>query len=165
MIKYFADLTIVADRQVSNFRSQYTKYTPVTKSRFWGLELIDVELPKPNLAYGVIGSGPPILISQIGSREPRILIDIPNPVREALDFRKAADYVQTKVIPYLPESVQPSVETALKNRRLRSMPNSWLPPSMNITPGVALLGDAVNMRHPLTGGGMTIALNDVVLLG
>lgn len=30
--------------------------------------------------------------------------------------------------------------------------------------GVLLVGDAWNMRHPLTGGGMTVALNDVVLL-
>lgn len=27
-----------------------------------------------------------------------------------------------------------------------------------------MLGDAMNMRHPLTGGGMTVGLNDVVLL-
>lgn len=30
--------------------------------------------------------------------------------------------------------------------------------------GALLLGDAFNMRHPLTGGGMTVALNDVSLL-
>ena len=24
-----------------------------------------------------------------------------------------------------------------------------------------MLGDAFNMRHPLTGGGMTVALNDI----
>lgn len=44
------------------------------------------------------------------------------------------------------------------------MPNSFLPPSTNKTPGVAILGDALNMRHPLTGGGMTVALNDVLLV-
>jgi len=27
-----------------------------------------------------------------------------------------------------------------------------------------LLGDAFNMRHPLTGGGMTVALSDCKLL-
>ncbi|XP_024196180.1 squalene monooxygenase SE2 [Rosa chinensis] len=32
------------------------------------------------------------------------------------------------------------------------------------TPGAILLGDAFNMRHPLTGGGMTVALSDIVLL-
>lgn len=29
--------------------------------------------------------------------------------------------------------------------------------------GVLLLGDAYNMRHPLTGGGMSVALNDVLI--
>ena len=31
-------------------------------------------------------------------------------------------------------------------------------------PGALLLGDAFNMRHPLTGGGMTVALSDTKLL-
>jgi squalene monooxygenase len=31
-------------------------------------------------------------------------------------------------------------------------------------PGALLLGDAFNMRHPLTGGGMTVALSDCSLL-
>jgi squalene monooxygenase len=57
------------------------------------------------------------------------------------------------------------------------MPNSFLPAiSQGPFPfsgssshpdaksGVFLLGDAWNMRHPLTGGGMTVALNDVVTL-
>lgn len=26
------------------------------------------------------------------------------------------------------------------------------------------MGDAFNMRHPLTGGGMTVALSDIVVL-
>lgn len=30
--------------------------------------------------------------------------------------------------------------------------------------GAVMLGDAYNMRHPLTGGGMTVALSDCVLL-
>jgi squalene monooxygenase len=48
------------------------------------------------------------------------------------------------------------------------MPNSFLPPIEQGGPhtkeGVILLGDAWNMRHPLTGGGMTVAFSDVVLL-
>ena len=44
------------------------------------------------------------------------------------------------------------------------MPNSWLPPSTQQEKGMVILGDAMNMRHPLTGGGMTVAFNDVVLL-
>lgn len=48
------------------------------------------------------------------------------------------------------------------------MPNSFLPSVVQGTsatkPGVVLIGDAWNMRHPLTGGGMTVGLSDVVLL-
>jgi len=48
------------------------------------------------------------------------------------------------------------------------MPNSFLPPVDQGTgrskQGAILIGDSWNMRHPLTGGGMTVALNDVVIL-
>lgn len=50
------------------------------------------------------------------------------------------------------------------------MPNSFLPSvvqggnEFGSKEGVFLVGDAWNMRHPLTGGGMTVAFNDVVLL-
>lgn len=48
------------------------------------------------------------------------------------------------------------------------MPNSFLPPVKQggtaTKEGCILLGDSWNMRHPLTGGGMTVALNDVVFL-
>lgn len=60
-------------------------------------------------------------------------------------------------------SVRKPFEEALRNDRIRSMPNSFLPPSNYSKPGVLLLGDAFNMRHPLTGAGMTVALNDVLI--
>lgn len=52
---------------------------------------------------------------------------------------------------------------SVKNDRIRSMPNSFLPPSPILKTGVLCLGDAFNMRHPLTGAGMTVAFNDVVM--
>lgn len=44
------------------------------------------------------------------------------------------------------------------------MPNRSMPATPHPTPGALLLGDAFNMRHPLTGGGMTVALSDIVVL-
>lgn len=71
-------------------------------------------------------------------------------------------------MPQLPESLHAAIHAALSKDRLRRMPNSFLPPIEQGGPhtkeGVILLGDAWNMRHPLTGGGMTVALADVVLL-
>lgn len=71
-------------------------------------------------------------------------------------------------MPQLPSALHMPIQNALEKDRLRRMPNSFLPPVQQGGRGskdsVILLGDAWNMRHPLTGGGMTVALNDVVLL-
>lgn len=163
--QYFAHLTIIADGHASNFRSNFNKRKPVAKSRFWALELIDAKLPDQHRAYGVIGSGPPVLIYQIGTHDTRILIDIPNELYTKLSgIDGVKHHVQEAVIPTLPESVRPAVEVALEKGRLRSMANSWLPSTLNNAPGMVLLGDAMNIRHPLVGGGMTVGLNDLVLL-
>lgn len=44
------------------------------------------------------------------------------------------------------------------------MANRSMPAVPHPTPGALLMGDAFNMRHPLTGGGMTVALSDIVVL-
>ena len=48
------------------------------------------------------------------------------------------------------------------------MPNTFLPPAKQGTKhtkeGVVLIGDSWNIRHPLTGGGMTVAFSDALLL-
>ncbi len=33
--------------------------------------------------------------------------------------------------------------------------------NFDVTPGLLILGDALNTRHPITASGMTVALNDV----
>ncbi|TVY71180.1 putative squalene monooxygenase, partial [Lachnellula suecica] len=105
------------------------------------------------------------LIYQIGTHETRILIDVPDNIYEGASKNGGVkNYIREKVISTLPDSVQPMVEVALQEGRLRSMPNSWLPPDLNKTAGIVLLGDAMNMRHPLIGGGMTVGLNDVALV-
>jgi squalene monooxygenase len=55
-------------------------------------------------------------------------------------------------MPQLPANLRTSFLNAVQTQTPRSMPNNFLPPSKNTTPGLVLLGDAMNMRHPLTGG-------------
>ncbi|KAL7752483.1 Squalene epoxidase [Sorochytrium milnesiophthora] len=74
------------------------------------------------------------------------------------------EYMRQWVAPQLPRTLQLAFLSALSTQRLRSMPNPYLPSTQQRTRGLLMLGDAHNMRHPLTGGGMTVALNDVVLL-
>ncbi|CAF9937249.1 hypothetical protein IMSHALPRED_011071 [Imshaugia aleurites] len=162
---YYASLNVIADGYASKFRKQHHPHAVTTKSRFWGVELIDAELPFPLHGHVILGDGSPILLYQIGTHETRALIDVPaNLASGSLAEGGIQSYLRTRVTPALPRSVQSSFTTALEKGKLRSMPNSFLPPSTNTTPGLVMLGDAMNMRHPLTGGGMTVAFNDVVLL-
>ncbi|EMC99120.1 hypothetical protein BAUCODRAFT_65358 [Baudoinia panamericana UAMH 10762] len=162
---FFGDLTIIADGYASKFRKEFRKDLPVAKSKFWGLELIDAKLPMPNHGHVILGDGAPVLLYQIGTHETRALIDIPqNLPSAAVEAGGVKGHLKKVVLPSLPAEVRPSFEAAIDRDRLRSMPNSWLPPTTNKSSGLILLGDAMNMRHPLTGGGMTVAFNDAVLL-
>lgn len=162
---YFGHLTIVADGYASKFRKEFNHHAPVSKSKFWALELIDADLPMPNHGHVILGDGAPVLLYQIGTHETRALIDIPDNLPSAsVKNGGVKGHLQNVVLPSLPARVRPSFEAALERGGLRSMPNSWLPPTTNKTPGLLMLGDAMNMRHPLTGGGMTVAFNDAVLV-
>lgn len=162
---FYGGLTIIADGYASKFRKEFRTDSPVVKSKFWGLELIDAKLPMPNHGHVVLGDGAPVLLYQIGTHETRALVDIPENLPAASTAAGGVKgYLKNVVVPLLPAEVRPSFQAAIDRDRLRSMPNSWLPPTTNKAPGLILLGDAMNMRHPLTGGGMTVALNDAVLL-
>ncbi|KAG8525803.1 uncharacterized protein KY384_000563 [Bacidia gigantensis] len=162
---WFGQLTVVADGYASKFRKDFIPRTVTSKSRFWGLELIDAELPRSLHGNVILGDGAPVLLYQIGTKETRVLVDIPEGTETASTRNGGAKgHLRDVVMPGLPNCVKPAFERALDDGKLRSMPNSFLPPSVSRVPGLVLLGDAMNMRHPLTGGGMTVAFNDVVLL-
>ncbi|BGP20980.1 hypothetical protein JCM10213_000193 [Rhodosporidiobolus nylandii] len=125
----------------------------------------------PVLVYQL---SPPELSRHAGS-ETRMLVDVRGP--KLPPASQLPSFLLTHVPPVLPSSILPSFERALaramsedkeerQKYRLRSMPNSWLPahPQGRDTQGVILAGDALNMRHPLTGGGMTVAFSDAVIL-
>ncbi|KAK4103731.1 squalene epoxidase [Parathielavia hyrcaniae] len=164
---FFGQLTIIADGYASTFRKELLGTTPVVRSKFYALELIDCPFPPANHGHVVIDDQCLALLYQIGTHETRALIDVP------VDHPGAAPaaggvrgYITNYVVPALPPHVQPSVHAALADGKIpRSMPNSWLPSQKQTRhAGVILLGDAHNMRHPLTGGGMTVAFNDALLL-
>lgn len=163
---YFADLTVVADGYASKFRKGHHEYSPKVRSKFFGLELIDAALPKPFHGHILLNSEtPPVLLYQIGTHETRILVDIPENLPSAtVEKGGVKGHLRNVVLPSLPKGAQGPFLQALEKGQMRSMPNSFLPASTNKTPGLIMLGDALNMRHPLTGGGMTVAFSDVVVI-
>jgi squalene monooxygenase len=164
LIKCFSPLTFVADGCFSNFRKEFVKKPVEVRSNFVGLILKDAPLPAPNHGHVILGNNAPVLLYQISEHDTRILVDVPGKL-PSVGTGQLHKYLRHTVLPDLPASLQKPFETALDSpERLKTMPNSFLPPSVNNTPGIILLGDAMNMRHPLTGGGMTVAFNDVLLI-
>ncbi|KAI1425424.1 squalene epoxidase [Xylaria sp. FL1777] len=165
---FFGQLTIIADGYASRFRKEYIGRAPIVRSKFYALELIDCVLPHAGYGHVVIGGKTLCLLYQIGTHETRALVNVPEKLPEAAPAAGGVrGYLKKVVLPQLPPSIQPSFRAALEkdDKIPTSMPNSWLPPTKQGThAGLVLLGDAMNMRHPLTGGGMTVALNDAIIL-
>ncbi|GLC37537.1 hypothetical protein PLESTM_000599900 [Pleodorina starrii] len=156
-----AHLTIVCDGMYSNLRKHLSTPKIVHPSFFVGLLLRKCTLPVPNHGHVILAKPSPILFYPISSSEVRCLVDVPG---EKLPSDLPA-YLRATVAPQLPEELRgPFLEALEHPEAIRSMQNKLLPAAPLHQPGALLLGDAFNMRHPLTGGGMTVALSDCSLL-
>ncbi|NXW14596.1 ERG1 monooxygenase, partial [Circaetus pectoralis] len=151
-----APLTVVADGLFSKFRKNLVSNKVTVSSHFVGCILKDAPQFKANYAELVLAKTSPVLIYQISSTETRVLVDIRGEMPKNLK-----EYMIENVHPQLPDHLKEPFLIAVQNDRLRTMPASFLPPSAVNKKGVLLLGDAYNIRHPLTGGGMSVILNDV----
>ncbi|XP_021568701.1 squalene monooxygenase [Carlito syrichta] len=153
-----APLTVVADGLFSKFRKSLISNKVSISSHFIGFLMTNAPQFKANHAELILANPSPVLIYQISSSETRVLVDVRGEMP-----RNLREYIAEKIYPQIPDHLKEPFLAATENSRLRSMPASFLPPSTVNKRGVLLLGDAFNMRHPLTGGGMTVALKDVKL--
>ena len=154
-----AALTVVADGCLSSFRRQLSTQSHAKLSSFLGLVLHDCPLPTPHHGHVLLAEPTPILAYPISSTEVRMLIDYPNGSLPATPAATKSDLL-LRVAPQLPDGMRPSFLRAVSDGRWSSMPNQSLPCRPKPISGVLMMGDAVNMRHPLTGGGMTVAIKD-----
>lgn len=162
-----ASLTFCCDGIYSKFRKELgDDFVPTVGSYFVGLDLEDAELPAKNHGHVILGKHAPVLIYQVSPKHSRILC-----AYRSTTLPKKADvvkYLQDDVYNSLPECVKPSFKKAMETNDgsnvYRAMPNQYLTARLNLIPGYICVGDSLNMRHPLTGGGMTVGLHDAVLL-
>eukprot|EP00270_Netrium_digitus_P006848 TRINITY_DN1978_c0_g1_i2.p1 TRINITY_DN1978_c0_g1~~TRINITY_DN1978_c0_g1_i2.p1 ORF type:complete len:578 (+),score=123.28 TRINITY_DN1978_c0_g1_i2:59-1792(+) len=159
-----APLTFVCDGCFSRFRCSLSRSKVEKPSSFVGLVLEDCHLPYTNFGHVVLANPSPILFYPISSREVRCLVDVPGPTLPSVADGTMAKYLKEVIAPQLPEKLKAPFTRAVEGGAIRSMPNSSLAAMPIPRPGALLMGDAFNMRHPLTGGGMTVALADVVLV-
>ncbi|XP_078177503.1 squalene monooxygenase SE1-like [Carex rostrata] len=162
--KAYAPLTIVCDGCFSNLRRALCFSKVDVPSCFVGLVLENCKLPFPNHGHVILADPSPILFYPISSTEVRCLVDVPGQKVPSIANGEMANYLKTVVAPQLPEELYVSFIAAIEKGNTRTHPNRSMPAAPHPTPGALLMGDAFNMRHPLTGGGMTVALSDIVVL-
>lgn len=163
-LKAYAPLTVVCDGCFSNLRRNLCFPKVDVPSHFVGLVVENCDLPFPNHGHVILADPSPILFYPISSTEIRCLVDVPGQKLPSLASGEMATYLKTKVAPQVPPQLYKAFIAAIDKGNIKSMPNRSMPANPQPTPGALLMGDAFNMRHPLTGGGMTVALSDIVLL-
>lgn len=155
-----AALTIVSDGPLSRFRELYSKSEKKVSGYFLGIILENCPLPYAGYGHLVIGNHSPFVMYPVNSTEIRVLIDFPGvaPPKINDDFK---DQLMQDFYPHIPEQMKKAFLNAVEKGGFKMMPNHRLPAEPVFKRGVVLLGDSLNMRHPLTGGGMTATFADV----
>ncbi|KAG6520249.1 squalene monooxygenase SE1-like [Zingiber officinale] len=162
--KAFAPLTIVCDGAFSNLRRTLCSPKVDVPSCFVGMVLEKCQLSFPNRGHIILGDPSITLFYPISSTEVRCLVDVPGNKIPSVANGEMTNFLKTVVAPQVPTELHDPFIEAIDKGSFRSMPNKSMPAAPHPTPGALLLGDAFNMRHPLTGGGMTVALSDIVVL-
>nr|KJB18067.1 hypothetical protein B456_003G032500 [Gossypium raimondii] len=187
-LRAYAPLTIVCDGCFSNLRRSLCNPKVDVPSCFVGLVLENCELPFSNHGHVILADPSPILFYPISSTEVRCLVDVPGKKVPSVANGEMANHLKTvvaqqvscidcplqtlfyhglmeeSVLFQVPPELRDAFIAAVDKGNIRTMPNRSMPADPHPTPGALLMGDAFNMRHPLTGGGMTVALSDIVVL-
>ena len=172
-----APLTCVCDGIFSRFRKIHTNQLPDVHSHFVGfvmdhkaLELPENPLPMPEHGHVLLSGRAPVLMYQMSDTETRVLVDIPGkqlPKESSGELRKylekVADTLPSKQYERRSGDLREAYLKGLRStKRIRAISNSFFPPTQMRIPGAIFIGDAMNQRHPLTGGGMTVGLWDAI---
>ncbi|MFM2307780.1 MAG: hypothetical protein RLZZ367_2449 [Bacteroidota bacterium] len=159
-----APLTVVCDGMFSGFREKLSANEKKVSSYFLGMLLKDCNLPYANHGHVIIAEPSPCLVYPVSSTETRVLIDFPGnePPKKSEELTA---FLRDKIGAQIPNEIKPSYMAAVEEGKFKVMPNHLIPARPKLKQGAVLLGDSLNMRHPLTGGGMTVAFTDVHALG
>jgi len=153
----------VSDGRHSKLRSLIGAAEETRLLSFTAAVLTDpTPLPHEEYAHVFLGDWGPILAYALGSGAVRVCIDLP------VDLGKGASqlrgFVSRACAPALPEPLRGALLDALEREAPELCATHAITTRRCTAPGVALVGDAAGCAHPLTAGGMTIALNDIATL-
>ncbi len=155
-----APLTIVTDGRHSKLRSAIGAAEETRLLSFTAAILTEpTPLPHPRYGHVFLGAWGPILAYALAGGRVRLCIDLP------LDLGKGrepvADFVRASCAPAVPEPLRGAMLRALADEAPELCATHAITTRRCSARGIALVGDSGGCAHPLTAGGMTIALHDV----
>jgi squalene monooxygenase len=130
-------------------------------------------VPHPHHGHVILTQPAPCLIYQISSTETRVLINLfPDPTTggvPSISDGSMETYLREEIAPQMPEIFRSSFLVAISrghplSSEYKTMPSKYFNAMQSLKRGAFLIGDALNMRNPLTGGGMTVCIRDGELL-
>jgi 2-polyprenyl-6-methoxyphenol hydroxylase-like FAD-dependent oxidoreductase len=120
-------------------------------SRMMGLSLRGAQMKDELRGNIVLGRPGPIAVYRVAPDVIRAFVDVP------LDFE--GDFAQAYA-PLFPPELRAAFRDALVKQEITWSANYWQPRLRYEADGVAVVGDATGVLHPLTACGITLALED-----
>ena len=158
-----ADLVVAADGRYSRLRKALGLEPQVELVSY----TVAVACEGPVLPYRMrghvfLGAPGPILAYPYGEDRVRMCIDVP--VGLAKGREAFLELVREEYARFVPEPLRAAMLHALQHHPFEACATHVVETESCAAPGIALIGDAGGCSHPLTAGGMTCALNDVLVL-
>jgi 2-polyprenyl-6-methoxyphenol hydroxylase-like FAD-dependent oxidoreductase len=134
----------------------------VSISLMAGLLIEDAELPYEGFGHVFLEGPGPVLAYRIDETRIRLCIDVPHAIPRGAD---TAGWIWRSFADGLPASIRDSVRRSLSRASIAWAANAFRPRRYLNESGVALVGDAAGVFHPLTAMGITMSLLDAEALG
>jgi len=158
-----APLTIVSDGRHSKLRDGVGAAEETRLLSFTAAFLTEaVPLPREGYGHVFLGAWGPILAYAVKGGRVRLCIDLP--VEIGKKHEAVLEFIRTECMPNVPEPLRSAIGRAIVEAPPELCATHAITTRRCTSPGVALVGDSGGCAHPLTAGGMTIALNDISTL-
>lgn len=155
-------VVVAAGRSSGKLAStQAPREAQVSISLMAGLIVTGSDLPFEGYGHLIVGGPGPVLAYRIDEHRIRLCIDVPNAIRRGA---RAPEWIWKSYAEVLPASLRLGVRDGLSSASISWATNAFRPRRYRADPGVALVGDAAGVFHPLTAMGITMSVLDAEAL-
>lgn len=155
-------VVVAAGRSVRKIAaSSMSREDQVSISSMAGLIVTGSDLPFDGYGHVIVGGPGPALAYRIDEHRIRLCIDVPTALSPSA---RSPEWIWKSYAEAIPKSLRAGVRNALSKGSICWATNAFRPRCYRVAPGVALVGDAAGVFHPLTAMGITMSLLDAELL-